>query len=72
MGMEFRPYFLAKQWQQMGHVVTIVAGSYSHLRKENPSLLSWIEAKRIDGVDYLFIKTPGYQGNDSGRYEFLI
>jgi len=76
MGMDFRPYFLAKQWQQMGHVVTIVAGSYSHLRKENPSLLSWIEAKRIDGVDYLFIKTPGYQGNDSGRgrniFAFLI
>ncbi len=33
LGMEFRPYYMAKEWVKMGHQVLIVGGSFSHLRK---------------------------------------
>ena len=36
IGMEFRPYYLAKEWVRMGHEVIVIAASQSHLRKENP------------------------------------
>lgn len=31
LGMEFRPYYMAKEWQKAGHHVRIVGGSFSHL-----------------------------------------
>ena len=40
MGMEFRPYYLSKEWTKMGHNVTIIAGDYSPLRKKNPSVIN--------------------------------
>lgn len=39
MGMEFRPYYFAREWVKMGHDVTMIAGDYSHLRSKNPDVL---------------------------------
>ena len=36
MGMEFRPYYFAKEWTAMGHRVDIIAADFSHLRRVNP------------------------------------
>ena len=33
MGMEFRPYYFAREWAKMGHRVRIVSASFSHLRR---------------------------------------
>lgn len=68
-GMEYRPYYLAKEWVKLGHNVTIVAGSYSHLRKKNIKLHSghrYLEEK-IDGINYIWCKTSTYQGNGYKR-----
>jgi glycosyltransferase involved in cell wall biosynthesis len=62
MGMEFRPYYMAKIWQDMGHEVRIVASSFSHLRSKQPDICESGSAT-IEGIHYHFIKTSVYHGN---------
>lgn len=74
-GMEFRPYYLAKNWAKWGNNVTIIAASYSHLRIKNPSVHTDFQEEEIDGIKYVWIKTRSYKGNSVGRainiYQFL-
>lgn len=67
MGMEFRPYYLAREWVKMGHKVTIIAGDYSHLRKKNPTVKTDFHKERIDGIEYVWVKTGEYEGNGGAR-----
>ncbi len=71
-GMEFRPYYMAKEWVKMGHNVTIIAASYSHLRRKNPVLSSDFLEENIDGINYLWVKTPEYEGNGIGRIKNML
>ncbi len=66
-GMEYRPYYLAREWVKMGYKVTIISASYSHLRRKNPDIKKEIQEEIIDGIKYLWIKTPDYQGNGMKR-----
>ena len=66
-GMEFRPFYMALQWRKLGHKVTVVAGSYSHLRQKNPSVRGGWTEESIDGIDYIWLKTPRYLGNGMMR-----
>ena len=67
MGMEFRPYYLAKEWIKMGHTVRIVAGDYSHLRIHNPEVKEDFQEDSIDGITYTWLKTGSYEGNGVSR-----
>lgn len=67
MGMEFRPYYLSREWVKMGHNVRILAGDYSHLRTKNPNIKKDFQTKTIDGIKYTFLKTGGYEGNGIKR-----
>ena len=67
MGMEFRPYYLSREWVKMGHKVTIIAGDYSHLRKKNPIIAKDFQTEEIDGIEYVWLKTGKYEGNGSAR-----
>jgi glycosyltransferase involved in cell wall biosynthesis len=67
MGMEFRPYYMAREWVRAGHEVTIAAASFSHLRTVNPAGTSVMEEECLDGIRYLWFRTPPYRGNDLGR-----
>lgn len=67
MGMEFRPYYLAREWGKAGHHVRIVGADYSHLRKNNPSIDQSFAVTEVDGVEYQWIKTRTYQGNGVSR-----
>lgn len=67
MGMEFRPYYLSREWIKMGHNVTIVAGDYSHLRRVNPTVTCDFQTEVIDGIEYVWLQTGEYQGNGVKR-----
>ena len=67
MGMEFRPYYLAREWGKLGYKVRIIGADYSHLRKNNPSIDKNFTVTEVDGVEYEWIKTRTYQGNGVSR-----
>ncbi len=67
-GMEYRPYYLAREWVRLGHRVTIVASSESHVRTQAPALDGAAQLQEtIDGIDYLWLATPAYRGNGLAR-----
>lgn len=68
LGMEFRPYYLAREWVRSGHRVLIAGGTYSHLRKKQP--LPGEET--IGGVAYRWLWTPTYNGNGVLRFLSML
>ena len=62
-GMEFRPYYLACEWVKQGHQVTIVGATYSHLRLKNPNVTADYAFEDIEGIRYIWLKTPAYGGS---------
>lgn len=67
MGMEFRPYYFAREWTKMGHRVDIIAADYSHLRIKNPEVSDDFQSEEIDGIRYHWIKAGRYEGNGAKR-----
>lgn len=67
MGMEFRPYYFAREWIKMGHRVDIIAADYSHLRRQNPTVEKDFQEEKIEGIHYHWIKTRMYEGNGLQR-----
>lgn len=65
--MEYRPYYLAREWTRMGHQVTIVAASFSHVRTVNPRFHGRMFQDTVDGISYHWLKTPSYDGNGVRR-----
>jgi glycosyltransferase involved in cell wall biosynthesis len=67
MGMEFRPYYFAREWIKMGHRVDIMAADYSHLRRMNPEVDHDFQEQVVDGIHYHWIQTGTYEGNGAKR-----
>ena len=63
LGMEYRPYYLAREWVRAGHRVQMLAADFSHVRARQPQAGS----ETIDGIAYRWFATPPYQGNGLGR-----
>ncbi|MEH0165300.1 glycosyltransferase family 4 protein [Roseateles microcysteis] len=63
LGMEYRPYYLAREWVRQGHQVLTLAASHSHVRTTQPTKLG----EKIDGISYCWYQTPKYEGNGLGR-----
>lgn len=63
LGMEYRPYYLAREWVRAGHRVHMVAASFSHVRARQPAP----GQETIDGIHYRWFQAPVYQGNGLGR-----
>ncbi|TMP36651.1 glycosyltransferase family 4 protein [Pseudoalteromonas rubra] len=63
-GMSFRPYYLAKHFNRLGHKATVISSLYHHLCSipdSRPGLAS------VEGVDYFLQKTVPYEGNGLKR-----
>ncbi len=66
-GMEFRPYYLAREWVAAGHKVQIVAAAHSHVRARQPEHVDSPRDELIDGIAYRWLPAPRYVGNGLGR-----
>ncbi len=71
-GMEYRPFYFAREWVRLGHQVTIVAATWSHLRMQNPDVKANIAEETIQGIRYIWLKTPRYTGNGIGRVRNIL
>ena len=63
-----RHFTLARELMARGHQVTLVASGFDHLTRT--SRLGPREAVRkevVDGVPFLWVRTPAYTGNGAGR-----
>ena len=72
MGMEYRPWYLGREWVAGGHKVTILAATYAHVRQVQPQVNNDFSEQQIDGLTYVWLKTPGYSGNGPGRFLNMI
>lgn len=66
-GMEFRHYYLGKEFVKLGHNVTIISASYSHLFRNPPNINKYFTLEKIDGIKYLWIKVPKYEKSTDKR-----
>jgi glycosyltransferase involved in cell wall biosynthesis len=67
LGMEYRPYYLAREWVRSGHRVQMLAASFSHVRAQQPEVGERPRDELIDGIAYRWYPTPPYVGNGLGR-----
>jgi glycosyltransferase involved in cell wall biosynthesis len=67
LGMEFRPYYLAREWIKLGHKVIIIAADFSHLRSKQPLVDLDFQSEDIDGIVYVWIKTTKYTSSGYKR-----
>ncbi|MFN8911419.1 MAG: glycosyltransferase family 4 protein [Alphaproteobacteria bacterium] len=65
LGMEFRPYYMAKEWNKLGHKTIIICSTYSHLRTHNEYCTGH---NMVDGIGYLFLWGNKYCGNGVARF----
>jgi glycosyltransferase involved in cell wall biosynthesis len=72
LGMEFRPYFLAKVWIKLGHQVTIVGSSYSHVRGSQPKIKGLISEENVEGIKYIWLYGMPYIGSGIKRAVNII
>ncbi len=72
-GMEYRHYYLAKEFIAKGHKVVMISGSYSHLYKHQPTTHGDFTMEEIEGITYCWVKVPTYEKSISlGRFKNMI
>jgi glycosyltransferase involved in cell wall biosynthesis len=52
--------------------VTIAAANFSHNRQKNIDMEDPIKEEYIDGIRYVWLKTPAYHGNGIGRIKNML
>jgi glycosyltransferase involved in cell wall biosynthesis len=66
-GMEYRPYYLAREWLRAGHAVQMLAASHSHVRTVQPVVEGGSADESVDGIAYRWYAAPAYRGNGVAR-----
>jgi glycosyltransferase involved in cell wall biosynthesis len=65
--MDYRQYYLAKEWVKLGHEVTILGAGYSHLRIHQPVVPKDLATEMFDGIQYIWLKTMEYRSSGVKR-----
>lgn len=60
-GMGGRHYYMAKELANQGHIVYLIAASYTHLLRKLPEVWSPFTIKREAGFNVIWVKMPVYQ-----------
>jgi glycosyltransferase involved in cell wall biosynthesis len=68
LGMEYRPYYLAREWVRLGHRVMVIGSAYSHYRARQPEPGEHV----VEGITYRWLPTPAYAGNGWGRMKNIL
>ena len=68
LGMEYRPYYLAREWVSRGHAVLTLAADFSHVRTRQPRAGDEL----VDGIAYRWYPTPRYRGNGWRRFMNIV
>jgi len=77
-GMNYRSYYIGRELVKLGHHVRLFTGSFSHLLRVLPKMVkSKFMEEQIDGIDYVWVKTPHYTGSKSlgriiGMFQFIF
>ena len=71
-GMVFRHYYLAREWEKSGIDTTVLASSFSHLRKVNLEIGSDLQETDVEGVRFSWIRENSYKGNGLGRFKAMM
>ncbi len=72
LGMEYRPFYLAREWAAHGHSVTVLAANYSHLRTSQPVVGADLETTEEEGVRFRWLRANKYAGNGVGRVSNML
>ena len=64
-GMNYRSYYLAKEFVKQGYNVTIFTSSFSHLFVNFPKTNGIFTSEMIEGIKYIWVKTPKYKKSKS-------
>lgn len=69
-----RHYMLARELYRLGHNVTIVASSFDHVTRRETRLSpgEWYRVETIDGIRFLWMRAPPYQGNTLARVRNML
>lgn len=70
--MEYRPYYLSREWVNHGHNVQMLAASYSHIRANQPKVTNKMLNESSDGILFRWYRTPEYSGNGLGRVRNML
>ncbi|MBQ8533237.1 MAG: glycosyltransferase family 4 protein [Clostridia bacterium] len=71
-GMEFRPFYMAREWVKMGHEVTVLGADFSHLRKKNPVITKDFDEEYDEGVRFVWFRSNTYKSNGVKRFYSMI
>ncbi len=59
-GSKMRPFTLGQEITKLGHQVTVLTASYSHMRTKNPVITKNLTEEYYGALRYVFVKTPKY------------
>lgn len=72
LGMEYRPFYLAREWAADGHHVTILAATWTHLRSSHISVCHDLALTCEEGVRFRWIRVNSYEGNGPRRVANML